>query len=193
MNRYFIACTMCSALLSACASTDSDNMESTNQNSPPPAETGQAAGPVDDAAIERSIGVGLADAGGLLSDAHINVHSFNGVVLLTGQVPSPEAREEATRLVAFAAADVRRIVNELEVAEQMNSSSEAADAELARSLNQQIQSDLAIDADQMRVVVENGTVYLMGTLPRDQAQAAATLASTQRGVESVRTLFEYTD
>jgi len=46
-------------------------------------------------------------------------------------------------------------------------------------------------ANHVKVVTERGVVYLMGSVRRDEADAAAQIASTTQGVVRVITVFEY--
>src|SRR5690606_6282097 len=47
---------------------------------------------IDDFQIETAVGVNIKKQHPLLENAHVNVHSYNGVVLLTGEVPSTDMR-----------------------------------------------------------------------------------------------------
>jgi len=49
------------------------------------------------------------------------------------------------------------------------------------------------NADQIKVVTENGTVYLMGIVKHDEAAAATEITSNTSGVQRVVKLFEYLD
>src|SRR5688572_27862790 len=69
---------------------------------------------IDDQRIETTVYVNLRKAGESLRSAHISVVSFNGVVLLVGQVNSSDDRETATQ-VAHAVQNVRQVHNELTV------------------------------------------------------------------------------
>ena len=51
----------------------------------------------------------------------------------------------------------------------------------------------AFKADQIKVVTENGVVYLMGLVTRAEADAASDIASTTAGVQKVVRVFEYID
>lgn len=48
-----------------------------------------------------------------------------------------------------------------------------------------------VDATRIKVVTENGVVYLMGILPSEEAAEAASLASETEGVRSVVKIFSY--
>ena len=71
---------------------------------------------VDDNSIETTIKVNLNAADEQLKKAHINVVSFNGTVLMVGQVPSQEMKNLATRVARTSSSRVKEVYNELEVA-----------------------------------------------------------------------------
>ncbi len=70
---------------------------------------------VEDQSIETKITHNLGRTDARLDDARINVDSYNGVVLLTGQVPSEELKTRANE-VASEVRNVRTIHNELTIA-----------------------------------------------------------------------------
>jgi osmotically-inducible protein OsmY len=51
----------------------------------------------------------------------------------------------------------------------------------------------AFKADHVKVVTENGVVYLMGLVTRAEADAASDIASTTANVQKVVRVFEYID
>lgn len=53
---------------------------------------------VEDNNIEQKISHNLRRTDARLGDARINVDSYNGIVLLTGQVPSEELKQKASEL-----------------------------------------------------------------------------------------------
>jgi len=48
-----------------------------------------------------------------------------------------------------------------------------------------------IDPSQIKVITENGIVYLVGIVPPEQAEIAIDLARTTDGVQSVVKVFSY--
>ena len=49
------------------------------------------------------------------------------------------------------------------------------------------------EANRIKVVTENGVVYLMGLLTRNEADAAVTTARDVFGVQKIVKVFEYTN
>jgi osmotically-inducible protein OsmY len=52
-------------------------------------------------------------------------------------------------------------------------------------------ADSEIDSSRIKVVTENGIVYLMGLVTRDEADRAADLTRKSSGVQKVVRIFEY--
>ncbi len=120
----------------------------------------------------------------------VNVTSFNRHVLLTGDAPNEATKADIGQLVARMQ-DVRLVSNELEVGETRGLASHSSDVLVKSDVKLRFVKLGNFHSDDVRVVTENGTVYLMGELSHKQAASAADLASTTQGVQRVITVFEY--
>ncbi|MFA5495013.1 MAG: BON domain-containing protein [Porticoccaceae bacterium] len=145
---------------------------------------------LDDFQIETGVGVNIKKAHVDLEKAHINVHVFNGVVLLTGEVPREELRGTAGD-IARRFRGVRQVHNELQVMANTSMMNRANDSWLTTKLKSKLVAYKDIDSSKIKVVTENGVVYLMGLVFPDQANKAANVASTTSGVRKVVKVFEY--
>jgi osmotically-inducible protein OsmY len=125
-------------------------------------------------------------------EVRIGVTSFNRYVLLTGQVPSEEAKTEAGMLV-LETANVRNIQNELTVSGASSLMARSNDGLLSTRVKGRLVSNETVGANHVKVVTESGTVYLMGLVTRAEAEEAAQTAATTGGVERVVKVFEYLD
>ncbi|MBT5483932.1 MAG: BON domain-containing protein [Gammaproteobacteria bacterium] len=146
---------------------------------------------VDDSSIETSIKVNLNAADELLKKAHINVVSFNGTVLLVGQVPSQEMKNLATRVTRTSSSRVKEVYNELEVAGTTTFLSRSNDAWLTAKIKTLMLADREVSSFRTKVITENGVVYLMGLLSEEEATTTVNLVSNTRGVTKVVRAFEY--
>jgi osmotically-inducible protein OsmY len=148
---------------------------------------------VDDSSIETAIKVNL-NANEPLKRANISVVSFNGTVLLVGQVPSQELKNEATRIATSASASrIKTVHNELEVAGTTTLLSRSNDAWLTAKLKTLMLADPNIGGLRTKVVTENGVVYLMGLVTQAEADQTVELVSNSSGVTKVVRSFEYID
>lgn len=125
-------------------------------------------------------------------EAHVNLTSFNRFVLLTGEVPNEEVKAGVARLVARLP-NVRGFANELTVAPPSSLASRREDALIRSSIRSLIDKSKTLRANQLSITVERGVVYLMGLLTRAEADTAARIASTTRGVRQVVRVIEYMD
>jgi len=123
---------------------------------------------------------------------HVNVSSFNRRVLLTGEVESEAARAEIARIAA-ATPNVRAVSNELVVAGVSGVGSRTTDSIITSDVKFRLRGSDNVDIDDVRVVTENGTVYLMGKVRRRVGAAAAEIASTTGRVDRVVLVFDYLD
>lgn len=123
---------------------------------------------------------------------HVNVASFNRRLLLTGEVPSAAAKAEIEKLVA-GVPKVRAISDELAVGDISGISTRTADSWIASDVKRRLRGNAAFSSDQVKAVVENGTVFLMGNVYRKQGAAAAEIASTTNRVQRVVLVFDYLD
>lgn len=146
---------------------------------------------VDDNSIETTIKVNLNAADEQLKKAHINVVSFNGTVLMVGQVPSQEMKNLATRVARTSSSRVKEVYNELEVAGTTTFLSRSNDAWLTAKIKTLMLADSEVSGLRTKVISENGVVYLMGLVSQEDANKTVNLVSNTKGVTKVVRAFEY--
>jgi osmotically-inducible protein OsmY len=150
---------------------------------------------IDDEGIELKALLAITDDKEVYKQVHVNVISVNGVVLLVGQAPTEELRmkvEELTRDIE----KVRVVHNELTIAAPNSYMTRSSDSLITAKVKGSlfgIKGQEGFDPTRVKVVTENGVVYLMGILYRSEADAVATKASRVSGVQKVVKLFEYLD
>lgn len=150
----------------------------------------------------RSSGTYLDDqgielkAGGRVSDrqpaAHVNVTSFNRVVLLTGEAPTDAAKAEIGALVQEVAG-VRVVQNELAVRPNSSTGARANDAAITTNVKARFVQAGKFQVNHVKVVTEANVVYLMGLVKRAEAGEAAKVAAGSKGVAKVVQVFEFLD
>ncbi len=147
---------------------------------------------IDDKGIQFRAADLLHKDESLSGQAHINVTSYNGVVLLTGETPTAEMRTHAEQLVG-GIENVRRVHNEITVAAPSSGLTRSSDTLITTKVKTRMLTEKNFDSGRVKVVTENGTVYLMGLMTRDEAAVATEIARGTGGVQRVVKLFEYTD
>ena len=146
---------------------------------------------VEDQSIETIIAVNLKADGLAFRETRFNVVSHNGVVLLVGQIESGSMKQKATEIISKASSKIKRIHNELEITEKKGILSRGNDTWIATKVRALMIANDQISANQVRVVVENGAVYLMGILTESEGNTAANVARNVVGVTKVVKVFEY--
>ena len=132
----------------------------------------------------------IADAHPGLKDAKVKATSFNGVVLLTGQVPSADLRPIATAAVGPLRA-VSRVHKDLEVASKTTLISRTNDSWITTKVKSALLADETAQAGSIKVVTENDVVYLMGLVSRAEADAAVKVVQEIKGVRKIVKIFDY--
>ncbi len=121
---------------------------------------------------------------------HINVTSYNRNVLLTGEVPADALKLEAEQMVRDVA-NVRSVSNEIAIAGLSTFSSRSNDTFITSKVKGRMIDAQKFQANHVRVVTENGVVYLMGLVTRKEAEDATEIARTTSDVKKVVKVFEY--
>jgi osmotically-inducible protein OsmY len=149
---------------------------------------------LEDQNIELSAYGKISDDETLSGKSRISVTSYNRVVLLTGQADSPAVKARVARLVSDLP-EVRRVVDEVTVAPRASLQRESTDAYLTSRVKLAL-FDLGIegfDPTRVKVVTEEGVVFLMGLLTDQEAAAVVEKVRYVDGVERVVKIFEYVE
>jgi len=150
---------------------------------------------IDDEGIELKTRLAITEDKEIYSQVHVNIISVNGVVLLVGQAPTEALRmkiEDITRGIE----KVRVVHNETTIAAPNSYMTRSSDSLITAKVKGSlfgIKGHDGFDPTRVKVVTENGVVYLMGILFRSEADAVATKGSRVSGVQKVVKLFEYLD
>jgi osmotically-inducible protein OsmY len=124
---------------------------------------------------------------------HVNVTSFNRRVLITGQVPNETVKSNIEKIVS-SLTNVKAVNNELQISSLADLSWRSNDALITSNIKLRfINNSRGFQADHVKVVTENSSVFLMGLVYHKEADAAADIASGSRSVERVVKVFEYLD
>lgn len=143
-----------------------------------------------DRRIEAQADKTIAAADERFANARVKVVSYDGVVLLVGQVPDDALRARAERVVD-ALPEVRRVHNELQVSGATSLVARANDDWLTTKVVSRFAASDEVNANRVKVVAEDGVVYLVGILPPAEADQAAQVARTVFGVNKVVKVFDY--
>lgn len=120
---------------------------------------------------------------------HINITSYNRTILMTGEVPTDAARQEAEKIVR-GVPNVSNVINELAIAGISSYTSRSNDSYLTSKVKVRFVDLGKFQANHVKVVTENNVVYLLGMVTRKEAENAVEIARTTGGVQKVVRVFE---
>lgn len=141
-----------------------------------------------DRTINRHIKKALA-ANAKMAKVNVDVYTLNHNTLLVGQVKQPEQRAWIYQL-AKKTPKVKRVYNQIVVGELEGAITQAKDMWLAGHARAALLQKKGLRSAQVKPVVSNGVVYLMGIMPNRQQALATDAVRKVPGVKKVVTLFE---
>ena len=123
-------------------------------------------------------------------NTNIAIATYNGELLLAGQVPQNWQKTKAEEIVKQLDS-VGTVYNLITVENPSSSLTKISDTWITTKVKAKLLASDDVDASKVKVITENGTVYLMGILQNSEADAAVELASTTDGVQKVVKIFSY--
>ncbi|WP_246172893.1 BON domain-containing protein [Thermochromatium tepidum] len=147
---------------------------------------------LDDRYIELAAAQAIFQDRELRDGARLVVTSYNRSVLLTGQAESAAlARRAAERISRLPR--VARVIDEVRVGPRIGMSRQSEDAYIASRAKLELAGIELPDFDPTRVkiVVEDGVLYLLGLVTPREADLVAERVRYVPGVRTVVKLFEY--
>ncbi len=115
----------------------------------------------------------------------VDVEVAEGIVVLTGSVPSDTDKAEAER-IAWSGPNIAQVGNEITLNSKTGMVRSSKDAFLSTSIKSRMIAEKNVKARNVNIETHNGVVYLMG-VARDQAELEriAYIASTTKGTKEV--------
>ena len=143
---------------------------------------------IDDQTIEIKVATAAGSRWG--NEVHLNVTSYNGIVLLTGEAPSTVVQDEITK-IAKSTDRVRIVQNEMVIGPVTDLGARTNDTYITSKVKTRLVQEDNVKALYIKVVTERNVVYLMGIATREEAAAAAQVAATTSDVAKVVKVFEF--
>lgn len=147
---------------------------------------------IDDETLEFKVENAVEKDAQIKAEGRVNAVSYNGRVLLIGQVPNSDVKDTATAL-AKGVKGVNEVYNELTVSPKISFAQISKDSWLTTQVKSKMFVDGRVKATDVKVISENGEVFLLGNVTQSQANAAADIASKISGVKKVIKVFKYLD
>jgi osmotically-inducible protein OsmY len=142
---------------------------------------------IEDQSIELKSGARIRESVG--DKGHINVTSYNRIVLISGEVPSDADKAAVDKAVA-GIEGVASVVDELEVGANSSLSTRSSDTVITTRVKSGLVDAKDVQASAIKVITERGNVYLMGRVTEREAVRASEIARAQPSVLKVVRVFE---
>ena len=127
----------------------------------------------------------------MLDDAHINFNVYNKSVLMTGETPTDDIKNYLENLVSQRALKIEQLMNEVEVLPNSSYLARAKDGVITLQIEALFLDQEVFHPQHVSVLTERGTVYLMGSVTKREAEHATNVASKAKNVKRVVKLFNY--
>jgi osmotically-inducible protein OsmY len=126
-----------------------------------------ASGTFSDTAIKAKIDSDWLSANNGIA-TYVDLNVFEGRVLLTGDVPNPQIRDQAVA-IAWKVEGVKEVINEIQIADSSTLTSTAKDNWIQTRLRTELTFDSGIKSLNYSIETVNGVVYILG-VARNQAE-----------------------
>ncbi|OGT61846.1 MAG: hypothetical protein A3F14_03165 [Gammaproteobacteria bacterium RIFCSPHIGHO2_12_FULL_43_28] len=149
-------------------------------------------GSIEDTQIANKIIDKLRTDYTMWKESHLEVTVYNRVVLLTGETPKPEWRqiaEEQAREIEGA----DKVYNQITIQNPTSTLTRSSDVWITTKVKTQMLASDSLKSGNIKVKTENGSVYLMGAVTREQADIAVDITRKVDGVYRVVKIFQYND
>jgi osmotically-inducible protein OsmY len=149
----------------------------------------------NDKSIEQTAIEEFHDDSDIISQSHININAYNGLALLTGEVSNVELKNRVLDIVRIIP-HVKMVRDSLTLGSLSATDSRANDVRLTeqvRAALTQIHTLPDFNSSMIKVVTENGVVYLMGLVSKEEGNVVVNVTRLQSGVKQIVTVFEYTN
>lgn len=147
---------------------------------------------VDDTAIDSKISLKIKNESDYFKGSRIVVSSYNGNLLLIGQASSQSVIDRVVEL-ANGVDSVEKIYNQIRIGNIISAGTMTNDAWITTNIKTKLIANKNTKARDIKVITENGEVFLLGIVTRDEGYTAGDIASRVSGVKLVTKIFTYLD
>ena len=147
---------------------------------------------IDDSSIELNATNYLLSRPELRASAHIKPDSWNGILLITGEIDNETYKQEVLAYLS-SIQGVRQLVDETTITGKTPLLARTNDAWITSKVKSSLVFKTGLKANRVKVITTRGTVYLMGIVTREEAEKATEISRSVRGVARVVRVFEFTE
>ena len=145
---------------------------------------------IDDKTIELNAYSKLSEQKPLKDKTNIQLASLNGILLVVGQAPTEPMRADVIKLLNKIKG-VKKLFNQIRIGNTTSILTKSNDTWLTSKVKLALLTDKHIDGSNIKVITENGEVFLMGLVNQTEADIAVNIARNVGGVNRVLKAFEY--
>ena len=147
---------------------------------------------IDDNALEFVIEREIKASDEGFKGAHLVTTVYDGLVLLLGEVPSADLKEKATRVTeSLYKVDPDKVHNYLVVGGPISLLARTNDSYLSGKVKTRLLAAPDVPAGKVKVVTENGVVYLLGKITPSDADLVVAETQKTYGVQKIVKVFDY--
>jgi len=148
---------------------------------------------VEDQNIELKAYDAISKVPELDEKIHANVTSYNGIVLISGETPTEDMKNQVGNIIKDIP-KVKKVHNELNIAAPSSLGIRSSDTWVTTKVKTslfKVDQNNGFDPTRVKVVTENGIVYLMGLVKKNEADDVVDVVRQVKGVQRVVKIFEY--
>ncbi|OXY81171.1 division/outer membrane stress-associated lipid-binding lipoprotein [Oceanimonas doudoroffii] len=124
------------------------------------------------------------------NESRFAVITTNGKTLLIGQAPTEAYRARAEEIVR-GVPGVTEVFNEVRIGQPLTLTQQSKDTWLTSKVKSTLLAEKNIDGSKLKVVSENGEVFLIGLVTQKEGDIAVQMTRSIAGVRQVMTMFEF--
>jgi osmotically-inducible protein OsmY len=143
---------------------------------------------IDDQTVSLRVTHALGTHKKLWEDSNLSPVVLDGQVLMIGQTPTPQMRNQITEIVKNVDG-VRKVLNEVRLGQPISVSTEARDTWITTKVKTRLYAN-KIPPGRIKVITENSEVFLVGVVTEKQANIAVNEARYVSGVSRVIKFFK---
>ena len=145
---------------------------------------------IDDQTIQVDAYNRIAKNKALSDNTNLHLTSVNGSVLIIGQAPTTYLKDQAIKIINEVEGVVR-VHNQIRIGSTTSVTTRTNDIWLTSKVKAALFSDNSVNGKNIKVITENGEVFLMGIVSKKEADAAVNITRNIGGVNKVFKAFEY--
>lgn len=145
---------------------------------------------IDDQTIVLNAYAKLKKHAEINDKTNIQLVSLNGKMLVVGQAPTEHLRDSVIKILTDIEG-VNELYNQIRLTNTTSVLTKSHDVWLTSKVKVALLADDRVDGTNIKVVTENGEVFLMGLVTQQEADIAVNIARNISGVNRVIKAFEY--